>query len=55
MLAAYGLKPIANHYPYESYAKDRKHCPEAKSLGLQYAGCAWIRTRAISTRRTAAR
>ena len=43
MLAAYGLKPIANHYPYESYAKDPESIArEAKSLGLQYAGCAWI-------------
>jgi sugar phosphate isomerase/epimerase/acetyl esterase/lipase len=42
-LAARGLKPISGHFPFERL---RDHVEEvareAKALGLQYVGCAWI-------------
>jgi sugar phosphate isomerase/epimerase len=42
-LDARGLKAISGHFPYEQL---RDHvedvAQEAKTLGLQYAGCAWI-------------
>ena len=39
-----GLKPVSSHFPYERYRDDLASVvKEAKSLGLQYAGCAWIR------------
>lgn len=42
-LAQYGLKPIAAHFPYEKYRDDVESiAQEAKALGLEYAGCAWI-------------
>lgn len=42
-LAARGLKPIAAHFAYERYRDDVEGVArEAKALGLQYAGCAWI-------------
>lgn len=42
-LDAYGLVPVAGHFPYEQYRdKLAEVVKEAKTLGLQYAGCAWI-------------
>lgn len=38
-----GLKPISGHFPYGRLKTDLdKVVAEAKTLGLQYAGCAWI-------------
>lgn len=43
LLKANGLKAVAGHFPYEQYRDDLdKVVKEAKALGLQYAGCAWI-------------
>jgi sugar phosphate isomerase/epimerase len=43
MLDAHGLVPIAGHFSYEQYRdKIEEVIKEAKILGLQYAGCAWI-------------
>jgi sugar phosphate isomerase/epimerase len=43
MLDANGLKPISGHFPYERYRDDVEGIArDAKALGLQYAGCAWI-------------
>jgi sugar phosphate isomerase/epimerase len=43
MLAARGLKPISSHFPYERFRDDAEGvAKDAKALGLQYAGCAWI-------------
>jgi sugar phosphate isomerase/epimerase len=42
-LAAHGLKAVAGHFPYERFkAEPAAIAAEAKALGLQYAGCAWI-------------
>jgi sugar phosphate isomerase/epimerase/acetyl esterase/lipase len=43
LLDARGLKPISGHFSYEQY-RDRVEevAREAKTLGLQYVGCAWI-------------
>ena len=42
-LAAKGLKPISGHFPFERYRDDVEGIArDAKALGLQYAGCAWI-------------
>jgi sugar phosphate isomerase/epimerase len=42
-LDANGLVPIAGHFPYERYRDDVEGIArDAKALGLQYAGCAWI-------------
>ncbi len=38
-----GLKAISGHFPYGRYKTDLEAVvAEAKTLGLQYAGCAWI-------------
>src|SRR5467141_2819297 len=43
MLDGYGLKPISGHFPFERYRDNLDGVArEAKALGLQYAGCAWI-------------
>ncbi|MBI1840625.1 MAG: sugar phosphate isomerase/epimerase [Verrucomicrobia bacterium] len=43
MLADAGLKPVSGHFPYERYKADPDAvAKEAKALGLEYAGCAWI-------------
>jgi len=43
MLAEYGLVPVAGHFAYEKYRDDVEAiATEAKALGLEYAGCAWI-------------
>jgi sugar phosphate isomerase/epimerase len=42
-LEARGIKPIGMHFDYNRYRTDPEGVArEAKSLGLQYAGCAWI-------------
>ena len=42
-LDARGLKPISGHFPFERYRDDAEGIArDAKALGLQYAGCAWI-------------
>lgn len=43
LLAARKLKPISGHFPYDRYRDDPEGVArDAKALGLQYAGCAWI-------------
>ena len=43
MLLAAGLKPVSGHFPYEKYRDDVEGVArDAKALGLQYVGCAWI-------------
>lgn len=43
MLAANKLKPVSGHFPYDRYRDDLEAVVrDAKALGLQYAGCAWI-------------
>ena len=43
MLEERGLKAISAHFPYDRYkAEPEAVAKEAKALGLQYAGCAWI-------------
>jgi len=42
-LVARGLKPISGHFPFERYRDDLEGVVrDAKAIGLQYAGCAWI-------------
>ena len=42
-LEAKGLKPISGHFPFDRYRDDVEGIArEAKALGLQYVGCAWI-------------
>jgi sugar phosphate isomerase/epimerase len=42
-LSARGIKPIGAHFAYERYRDDAEGvAKEAKALGLEYAGCAWI-------------
>ena len=42
-LDARGLKPVSSHFPYSRYQKDIEGVvKDAKALGIQYAGCAWI-------------
>jgi len=39
-----GLKPVSGHFPFERYRDDVEGIArEARALGLQYVGCAWIR------------
>lgn len=43
MLEARGLKAVAGHYGYEKFRDDvASIAQEAKALGLEYVGCAWI-------------
>ena len=43
LLAEHGLKPVSGHFPYDRFKNEpEKVVAEAKALGLQYAGCAWI-------------
>jgi sugar phosphate isomerase/epimerase len=38
-----GLKAISGHFPFEKFRDDPESiAKEAKALGMQYAGCAWI-------------
>lgn len=42
-LAKRGLKAISSHFPYKRWKTDLDNVvKEAKSLGLEFAGCAWI-------------
>jgi sugar phosphate isomerase/epimerase len=42
-LTARGIKPISAHFGYERYRDDAEGvAKEAKALGLEYVGCAWI-------------
>jgi len=43
LLRAHRLRPIAGHFPFEKLRDDPESvAAEAKTLGLRYAGCAWI-------------
>ncbi|MBM3845077.1 MAG: sugar phosphate isomerase/epimerase [Verrucomicrobia bacterium] len=43
MLDEAGLKPVSGHFPYDRYKTDPEGIAnDAKTLGLEYAGCAWI-------------
>lgn len=43
LLDARGLKPISGHFPFERLRDQVEEVArEAKTLGLQYVGCAWI-------------
>ena len=43
LLAEHGLKPVSGHFPYDRWKTEpEKVLAEAKAIGLQYAGCAWI-------------
>src|SRR5882724_661571 len=43
LIEAHGLKAISSHFPYERFRDDVEGVArDAKALGLQYAGCAWI-------------
>ena len=43
MLTAHGLQPVSAHFGYERFRDDPEGVArEAKVLGVQYAGCAWI-------------
>jgi sugar phosphate isomerase/epimerase len=38
-----GLKAVSGHFPFERYRDDVEGiAAEAKTLGLEYAGCAWV-------------
>ena len=43
LLAAHGLQPVSSHFSYERFRDNPEGVArEAKTLGVQYAGCAWI-------------
>ena len=43
LLAAHNLQPVSSHFPYDRFRDDPEGVArEAKALGVQYAGCAWI-------------
>lgn len=43
LLDANKLNPVSGHFPFERYRDDAEGVArDAKALGLQYAGCAWI-------------
>src|SRR5262249_3114730 len=43
LLDANSLKPVSGHFSYERFRDDPEGVlRDAKALGLQYAGCAWI-------------
>ena len=43
LLDAHQLKPVSGHFDFERYRTDPEGIArDAKALGLQYAGCAWI-------------
>jgi sugar phosphate isomerase/epimerase len=43
LLDANRLNPVSGHFPFERYRDDAEGvAKDAKALGLQYAGCAWI-------------
>ncbi len=42
-LDSHALKAVAGHFPYERFRDDAEGvAKEAKVLGMEYAGCAWI-------------
>jgi sugar phosphate isomerase/epimerase len=42
-LEARGLKAVSGHFPFERYRDDAEGvAKEARALGLEFAGCAWI-------------
>src|SRR3954469_5627594 len=42
-LAARKLRAVSGHFPYDRFRKDVEGiATEAKALGLEYVGCAWI-------------
>lgn len=42
-LVAKGLKPVSGHFPFDKFRDNVEAiATEAKTLGLQYVGCAWI-------------
>lgn len=54
MLAEHGLKPVSGHFPYDRWKSEPdKVIAEAKTLGLEYAGCAWITHQAPFSEATA--
>jgi sugar phosphate isomerase/epimerase len=54
MLEARGLKAVAGHFPYEKFRDDVDAiAKEAKALGLEYVGCAWISHQAPFDEKTA--
>lgn len=43
LLNARGLTPVSGHFPYDRYRDDVEGVArDARALGLQYVGCAWI-------------
>ena len=43
MLHGAGLRAVSGHFPFERYKNDPEGvAKDAKALGLEYAGCAWI-------------
>lgn len=43
LLKGAGLEPVSGHFQYSRFKNDPEGiAAEAKALGLQYAGCAWI-------------
>ncbi len=43
MLVAKNLKPVSGHFPFEKFRDNVEAvAAEAKALGLEYVGCAWI-------------
>jgi sugar phosphate isomerase/epimerase len=43
LLRRHGLRAVAGHFPFEAYRTNLDGVVrEAKALGLEYAGCAWI-------------
>jgi sugar phosphate isomerase/epimerase len=43
LLAAHNLKAVSSHFSYERFRDDPEGVArDAKALGVQYAGCAWI-------------
>jgi sugar phosphate isomerase/epimerase len=43
MLDARGFNPVSAHFPYERYVADPEAVArDAKTLGVKFAGCAWI-------------
>ncbi|NBV21624.1 MAG: sugar phosphate isomerase/epimerase [Proteobacteria bacterium] len=54
LLAEHGLKPVSGHFPYDRWKSEpEKVLAEAQSIGLQYAGCAWINHKAPFNEATA--
>ena len=43
LLKARGIQAVSGHFPYEQYRDNPEAvAQQAKALGLQYSGCAWI-------------